>query len=387
MEPSRTLFALRTPCRWFPDETLFSLCSRHHRLSGNVSAARTSLEMFGPAHDRGARFGGLEALSARADGQLGTARSIVDQRTLHPFYQAFLPAKSAGRVVDAMLSGTPGGLRHALDCDLDGPLPRHALRACLQCAQEDLATKQVAYWHRNHQWPGVYRCHRHAVPLLEVLQRPMHERGFAWLLPSIQAMEEALATATATVPGHPAPARPIADILPEPLHEQARWGHRAPSKAKVQYFVPMPFTIENEELIIRRHAATALGIGRWGHRMRLEGWLLAELYRVLLSRRGLNSDLRGLSTLSAAGDDFQSFALPMLHLREIAGQLETKEQAREHVRRLCTAKRMPRDAVWHLLAITWLAKDWDVFLRQYEAIAKIRGSLKSADFWNKPLSI
>lgn len=304
---------------------------------------------------------------------------------MHPFYQAFLPAKSASRMAEAMLSGTPGGLRHALDCDLDGPHPRHALRACLQCAQEDLETKQVAYWHRNHQWPGVYRCHRHAAPLLQVVQRPMHERGFAWLLPSIEAMEAALATSS--VPDHRELLRPTIGRRPAPSHAKATLNHRAPSEVKVQYFVPSPFTNDDDEVIIRRHAAMALAIGHQGHRIRLEGWLLADLYRVLLTRHGLNSTLLGLHKSSAARDDFQSFAWPMLHLGDFVGQLETREQADEHLRRLSTPRRMPRDPVWHLLAITWLAEDWDVFLRQYEAIARLRGGLKSADFWNTPLSI
>lgn len=33
--------------QWLPDETLFSLCSRHHRLWGHPHAWQTSLLLFG----------------------------------------------------------------------------------------------------------------------------------------------------------------------------------------------------------------------------------------------------------------------------------------------------------------------------------------------------
>jgi hypothetical protein len=411
MDQSRTLFALQTPCRWFPDETLYSLCSRHHRVAGNVGAARTCLELFGPSHSSGSRLGGLEALSRRTGGQLGSAESIVQERTMHPFFRAFMPANSASRMLDAMLSGTPGGLRHALDCDLDGLLPRHALRACLQCAREDLETRNIAYWHRNHQWPGVYRCHRHGLALFEVVQRPMHEQGFAWLLPSIDGMEDALEEASAPAQAH-APAAGSASRLaldrrsaassnadslraphsmqvPVPAAQAASATQirQTRSNPRLAYFIPAPLAPESDEIAICRHAAMAQAIGQHRHCLSLDLSVLAQLYRMLFSRRGLISALNGLPRVPEAGEELRASATPVLHLREFSARLRTGEQASEHARRLVTSRRMPRDPVLHLIAMTWLARDWEAFLRQYEAIARLTGGKRPADFWNQPLSI
>jgi len=75
----------------FPDELLYSLVVRYHRMVANVSYRRTSQELFGTY----SRTCGsvlpccLEALSARTDG-LVTVPELLRSLTLLPLYKPFL---------------------------------------------------------------------------------------------------------------------------------------------------------------------------------------------------------------------------------------------------------------------------------------------------------
>lgn len=76
---------------WLPDETLFSLVSRHHRLWGPRTSSWTALQLFG-----GARIGvqhdfpsGLRIFELTTAGELGTATQIAVSHTLLVFYLPF----------------------------------------------------------------------------------------------------------------------------------------------------------------------------------------------------------------------------------------------------------------------------------------------------------
>lgn len=385
MEESKDLFPRFSPCRWFPDETLYSLCSRHHRMAGNASPRRSALELFGHSLSAPTELGGLEALSNRAFGQLCDANTIVYERTLHPFYRLFMPEAASSRMRAEMLSGAPGALRIALGCDFVGAVPRHSLRACLQCARDDVEAHSVAYWHRDHQWPGAYRCWLHGTALFEVINRPMPARGLAWLLPSVEAMEavtmsESCIGALVSEELEPIRKAQISFTCSAELTSKPR---------SVEYFVPAPRcqADDDSEEVLQRHCAMAIAIGRNGHSIHFEEWALAEVYRILLSRRGLLSSTNTLLRGAFAGQELRSSARPLLRLRDFCGNLETTQQADELVRRMLRVKRMPRTPIWHLLLITWLSEDWNAFIHQYEAIAKLGTSRRRSEHWNKPLPL
>ncbi|MBB3180949.1 hypothetical protein FHW64_005388 [Variovorax sp. Sphag1AA] len=170
---------------WQPDETLYSLLSRHHRLSGNVRPEDTSLELFGQsglgiAHDLPAH---IDLLVSQTAGVLGSPSSLIFERTLLPY---FLPLMSASRALTAVASARGQsvasgkaifGLRHTSLCT------SNPLKACRRCMKEDAEGCCFAYWHRDHQWPGAVICPLHNELLVQASGRVYTGKRFDWLLP------------------------------------------------------------------------------------------------------------------------------------------------------------------------------------------------------------
>lgn len=128
---------------------------------------------------------------------------LIDEHTLFPFYEPFLPAERAKRVRKDM-GGTDGTAIHKLA----GVTPSNVrlpdrLRFCPTCVDEDRREYKGPYWHRLHQVPGVEVCPTHGV-FLEDSAAPARNRvNSAVYTPA----EEAVAsipprTADATDPHH-----------------------------------------------------------------------------------------------------------------------------------------------------------------------------------------
>jgi hypothetical protein len=172
-----------------PDETLFSWCSRYHRLAANGLDRTTCLQLFGhhragTAHDFPARLG---ELSARAGGKLGTATEIIEQRTLLPYYLPFRPCHLGQEAVQALSGGGIGHLKYRLGLLTSGLGAAHPLKSCSVCIDADLDRYGWAYWHRVHQWPGVWICPQHRQPLWISPQKLNQLARFVWALPSPDA--------------------------------------------------------------------------------------------------------------------------------------------------------------------------------------------------------
>lgn len=117
---------------WLPDETLFSLCSRYHSLSGNQSASTTCQQLFGhaqfgTAHDFPSKVG---EFATRTRGELGTAESIVLQRSLLPYYLPFRSEADQVDALDAMLGRGIGSLKFRLGILTSRFRANHPLKAC-----------------------------------------------------------------------------------------------------------------------------------------------------------------------------------------------------------------------------------------------------------------
>lgn len=170
---------------WLPGETLFSLASRYHLISGNFLAADSCLQLFGhskqgSAHDIPSR---IDEFVARTRGELGDAESVIREHTLLPFYFPFRSPADEANAMATVRHGGIGGLKGQLGMLATRLGASHPLKACVQCIVEDRELHQAAYWHLEHQWPGSWVCRRHARPL-EYAQFKTNGSGrFHWLLP------------------------------------------------------------------------------------------------------------------------------------------------------------------------------------------------------------
>ena len=150
-----------------PGETLFSWSARYHRLSGNVHAAESSLQLFGDKraglrHDFPSH---LDSLFRITDGLLGDTALLARERTLLGFFAPFLDEERNAAALTMMRGPSVARLKNSL-----GVLPSrvgamHPLKACRACMATDLRELGVTRWHIEHQWPSVWVCRRHATVL------------------------------------------------------------------------------------------------------------------------------------------------------------------------------------------------------------------------------
>jgi len=181
---------------WLPGETLFSLASRHHHISGNILAAQTSLQLFGHSrqglsHDFPAR---VSHFVKQTHGLLGNQKQIILERTILPFYFPFRHPRSAANAIAAAQIGDQGKLKACLGILASRFGAAHPLKACPICMAEDQKKYQVSYWHREHQWPGAWVCQKHSVLLNYALYKVNGKGRFQWCLPCDTDFGKAIST-------------------------------------------------------------------------------------------------------------------------------------------------------------------------------------------------
>lgn len=180
---------------WLPDETLFSLCSRVHCLSGHATASQTSLALLGHARAATHDFPGfvdrcLDVLELK---RTERPQEVLFERTLLGFYRPFLTPVLADSAVARLRTSSMGSLKFQLGILTSRFGAAHPLKACPACVRDDRATFQTAYWHQAHQWPGVWWCHHHGEPLNFCTQRLSAGQRFAWVLPRESSLKNAMA--------------------------------------------------------------------------------------------------------------------------------------------------------------------------------------------------
>ena len=161
----------------FPDESLYSLAVRYHKLAANPGYRVSSHELFGSY----SRTCGsilpccLGALSERLGGAIPVGE-LINRFTLLPLYLPFLNEQK-GRDAVVLMGGNRGtGLKMALGITASRFLQHASFRYCESCVGQDMLECGLAYWHRIHQASGICVCPRHS----EVLQAMRFPKGADW---------------------------------------------------------------------------------------------------------------------------------------------------------------------------------------------------------------
>ncbi|RTL27407.1 MAG: hypothetical protein EKK47_18680 [Burkholderiales bacterium] len=171
---------------WLPEETLFSLVSRLHRLWGFPLAGQTCMALFGhpqqgAQHDLPSR---LATLVSRTNGRLGTAVELARTRTLLAYYAPFISTQVIDAAVASMASDSVAHLKLKLGILTSRFRANHPLKSCPQCIREDVERHGWAYWHAPHQFPGVWVCPAHERWLQVSSLKSTGVGRFHWVLPS-----------------------------------------------------------------------------------------------------------------------------------------------------------------------------------------------------------
>lgn len=303
---------------WLPDETFFSLASRYHLLAGHRLPEHTSLALFGRRrwgyqHDFPSP---LNAFVERTAGQLGSTDEIAQAHTILPF---FLAARNEAASQDARLALAQvqtGSLKFRLGLLTSRFRAHHPLKACPACSQEDAATHGWTYWHRSHQFPGVWMCSHHALPLHVSTLKSTGVSRFGWVLP------------------HSADLNPTAVASADDSSREA----------------------------LQRFSGLA---AQWGDLPNgsLESSTLARTYRTRLEELGLSGHRVKLAS---------AYCEAIAALRIAPDLCALPGQAREAVHSINRWVFAPQEATHplrHLSFIYWLFPSWDSFIETYARVA------------------
>ncbi len=316
------LFDPILPATWFDDESLFSLCSRQHRLSGNRLAANTCLQLFGHAtqgvaHDFPSRLG---VFAERTRVQLGSAAQIIRAHTILPYYLPFRSADIAQRAMAAMQGSTIDSLKFGLGLLTSRFRANHPLKACPACMRADRERWSTPYWHVAHQLPGVWVCPLHGEPLLVSSLKATGVGRFQWVLPDHSHLSEVVSTR----------------LCSEPLTGLA--------KAAVDLW-----SLQNERHLAPEHAA--------------------RVYRHALREMGLlRGDGRGRLRLQDIGRQYATYVAPLRQIEELCALPRSPDDAARDVARMAYEPRSGTHPLRHLVLIGWLLGDFALFIRRYDAL-------------------
>ena len=169
MDRTDDIFGAPTLLAWLPGETLFSLVSRHHYFWGHALSARTCEQFFdhpraGSQHDLPSR---LSHFVSRTAASFGNVEKVASEHTLLAYYAAFISAEELVNAIACMAGGSVAHLKLRLGILTSRFRANHPLKACAVCMVEDRAAFGWAYWHVDHQYPGVWICQTHGQQLQE----------------------------------------------------------------------------------------------------------------------------------------------------------------------------------------------------------------------------
>lgn len=150
----------------FPDELLYSLAVRYHRLSTNHSYRRTSQDLFGGySRTCGSIFPCCLGTLSQELASAYSVEELINRFTLLPLFEPFLNDAKRSAVRIAMAGNSGAGLKMSLGLTASGFLKHASFRYCESCVVEDSRNCGSAYWHRIHQAMGICVCPLHREPL------------------------------------------------------------------------------------------------------------------------------------------------------------------------------------------------------------------------------
>lgn len=209
---------------WLPVETLYSLISRQHRLSGRRLAAETCRIFFGSTrggsqHDFPTC---LDALAIRTGGLLGSAAEIATHSTLFRYYAPFKSQTTVESCVAAMRGTSLGSLKFKLGLLTSRFRAHLPLKYCRPCVEGDAEAEGSACWHLEHQYPGVWVCSQHQLPLEEAAVKANGVGRHLWLLPADVAIQQRPVRGSRKLPWPAAPtAAGLAKMICEMIERSA----------------------------------------------------------------------------------------------------------------------------------------------------------------------
>lgn len=153
-------------------ETLYSWSGHYHRLSGNVGARVSGMQLFGN------KFAGLrwdlpsymDNFVAKTNGMLGEAESLIYDRSLFGYFAPFQAEEIARNSLEQLKVRFTNKIKIGLGIHASSHGFYNPLKACLDCMKDDMKRHSVSKWYLEHQWPSSCVCRKHHT-VLRVIKR------------------------------------------------------------------------------------------------------------------------------------------------------------------------------------------------------------------------
>lgn len=309
---------------WLPDETLFSLVSRYHLISGRSLASETSLALFGDVR-QGTRHDFPSCIDRFVEitkELLGSSMDIIYDRTILPFYLPFRSLDTQCDAISAMRGISLGSIKYRLGILTSRFRANHPLKACADCLRADRQIHHVAYWHLMHQYPGVWVCPIHKTLLQESLLKSTGVNRFGLCLP-----HESI------------------------LSEQSKAYRNA-------------INLNTPNSPVLELALSSIALAKRSREFSFDSRRLVDTYIAGLKEKELCTHTGGLK-LTKIGSDFAAYATAFNGINELAAMPSKPEEAANLLGRLLRMPRTGTHPLRHLMLINWLfgtlQEFWDLY--------------------------
>ncbi|WP_160691712.1 TnsD family Tn7-like transposition protein [Clostridium sp. C2-6-12] len=148
----------------YPGETLYSMIARYHIWSGNLNSKATLKDLFNTTSVTAGRElpANINLLVNNLPHKCTlTVDEIIKKHTLYKYYTAFLPSERANYIYDLMAGENGSFIFTALGMCNNNMKIDSSLKYCNQCVESDRNNFGEAFFHIEHQVPGVLMCQKH----------------------------------------------------------------------------------------------------------------------------------------------------------------------------------------------------------------------------------
>lgn len=250
----------------------------------------------------------------RTGGLFGTAEEVARNRTLLRYYRPFLTPKQFREATAAMAGGTVAHLKFRLGLLTSRFRANHPLKACRSCMADDRVRCGWAYWHLEHQYPGVWFCCKHGEPLQVSMLKSTGVERFFWHLPSLEHL------------------KPFASAMPTSSALQLM---------RLAATVKDVISLDLAEGALSDVAVQAVLI----HAMQVRGWMTEE----------------GSLRLAQISPSYLEFVANLKSTPELSTLPSNLEEAKLQIGRLLRPMRSGTHPLRWLIAVSWLFEDTHEF--------------------------
>ena len=163
----------------YEDETLYSLISRYQVWSGNTNSKSLLRELYGKDTIIASKHmpSNINELKEHLPKQYPmSVERIINETTLYKYYLAFSDNEKAKIIYDYMVANDGSKIFATLGLSNNKITNINSLKYCKECVKEDVLNLGEAYWHREHQLPGIVICNKHKTSLFELDNRYIRNR-------------------------------------------------------------------------------------------------------------------------------------------------------------------------------------------------------------------